>query len=258
MSRRGLSVLLCLACACAVSPLGRRQLTLVSDAQLDRQAAALYQQYRKKLPVSRDASVNRYVECVARAVTAEAHEGALPPSWEVTVFVDDTPNAFALPGGKIGVHTGLLRVAETQDQLAAVLGHEVAHVLARHSNERVSAEMATRTALAATAASGAVDPGLVGLLGMGAEFGVILPYGRTHESEADLLGLDLMARAGFDPRESVRLWRNMERAAGGGPPEFLSTHPGSQTRIRDLQARIPQATALREEARARGKVPHCK
>jgi predicted Zn-dependent protease len=177
------------------------------------------------------------------------------------VFEDDTANAFALPGGKIGVHTGLLEVAKTQDQLAAVLGHEVSHVLAGHSNERVSAEFAAQAGMAALQAvadaSNPMHGRALALLGTGAQVGILLPYSRAHESEADLMGLDLMARAGFDPRQSIALWRNMASAGGGQPPEFLSTHPSHQTRIRDLEARIPQALPLQEQARARGRRPAC-
>jgi predicted Zn-dependent protease len=178
-----------------------------------------------------------------------------------------------LPGAKIGVHTGLLEVATNQDQLAVVIGHEVAHVLAQHSNERVSTGMATQLGL--IAAQEALSAGVsfqssqqaMALLGLGAQVGIVLPYSRTQESEADLLGLDLIARAGFDPAASVALWRNMARHAeaqrrkagssSDAPPEFLSTHPSHGTRISNLQQRIPKATKLRDEARAHGRRPNC-
>lgn len=181
------------------------------------------------------------------------------------MFASDTVNAFALPGGKIGVYTGLLSVAETPSQLAAVMGHEVAHVLARHGNERVSQQVAVGETmgliegwLSSGGGGGAGQQAAMALLGVGAKVGILLPFSRAHESEADAMGKTLMARAGFDPRESVTLWQNMGRAGNGGTPEFLSTHPSHDTRIRDLQEGMDAAVALYEESRAAGRVPQCK
>ena len=241
----------------ATTPLGRKQLILVSDAQVDQMGITAFQQRQKEIPRARAPGVTAYVECVARAVTAEVREGRRPGSWEVVVFDDDEVNAFALPGDKIGVYTGLLDVAATQDQLATVIGHEIAHVLARHSAERVSTAMATQTGLAAVSAAG-VSPQIAGLLGVGAQVGVELPFSRTQETESDLLGLDLMARAGFDPRASVELWQRMAKAGGQKPPELLSTHPADATRIEKLRERMPQAIQLYEQARASGKKPACR
>jgi len=262
MLRRVLGV--CLAgalLACATSPLGRRQLRLFPDQQMSQMGIAAYDKMKQEIPRSQDASTNSYVRCVANAVTAQVTGRHASSSWEVTVFQDPAPNAFALPGGKIGVHTGLLTVARNQDQLATVLGHEVAHVLAEHGNERVSTAFALQTGvdLAATI-SGSSTPAqqqLLGLLGLGAQVGVLLPFSRAQESEADSLGLDLMARAGFDPRESVQLWKNMSAAGGGQPPEFLSTHPSHGTRIEDLTARMSDARVLSEQARTQGRRPAC-
>lgn len=255
------TVLVATTAACGVSPMGRRQLLLLSDDAVDQQGTALYAQYKRDVPITKSTRDQKYVACVTRAIAAEVSEGDVPDSWEVNTFEDDSPNAFAIPGGKIGVHTGLLDVTDNQDQLAAVLGHEVAHVLARHSNERASASQATSVVLAGAQASGYVDPQLMNVFGMGAQYGVILPYSRTHESEADLMGLDLMARAGFDPRQAVVFWDNMDEAAaksgGQAPPEILSTHPGSATRKKDLNDRMPHALELYEQARAQGKKPRC-
>jgi len=237
---------------------------LVSDAQMAQMGAAAFDQMKTEQPVSKDARTNAYVRCVANAVTSALPRQAQAGSWEVVVFEDATANAFALPGGKIGVNTGLLPVARTQDQLATVLGHEVAHVIARHGAERVSQSEAANLLQAGVAASGIVDPATatgqlaLGALGLGMQYGVLMPYSRTQESEADLLGLDYMARAGFDPRESVELWKNMSAAGGAQPPAFLSTHPSHETRIRDLEERIPQALELTKEARAAGHRPDCK
>lgn len=193
------------------------------------------------------------MRCVADAITAP-----LGGRWEVVVFRADDPNAFALPGGKIGVNSGIFRVARNQDQLATVIGHEVAHVVAQHANERISTAYATQTGLSLLGAlAGPQQAQLLAMLGLGAQVGILMPWGRDQEREADLIGLDLMADAGFDPRQSLELWRNMEAVAGEQPPEFLSTHPAQGTRIQDLSARMPQALARMQEARAQGRVPGC-
>jgi predicted Zn-dependent protease len=247
---------------CATSPLGRRQLMVVSASEMDAMGVQAFQEMKKETPQVTDSAMKSYVQCVAQAVTREAGGPNAPRAWEVVVFKDDSANAFALPGGKIGVHSGLLKTAKTQDQLAAVIGHEVAHVLAAHANERVStsvvAQSGTQLAAAVAGASGvASQQTALALLGLGTQVGVLLPFSRTQEREADLIGLDLMAAAGFDPRQSIDLWRNMEAAGGGKPPEFLSTHPGSESRIRDLQARLPTAMPIYEQARGAGKRPSC-
>jgi predicted Zn-dependent protease len=255
--------------ACATSPLGRSQFMFVGDAEMDQMGIEAFEQIKQQQTVSRDASANAYVTCVANAITATLDPQKIPGGagpWEVRVFEDDTANAFALPGRKIGVHTGLLKVAKNQDQLATVIGHEVGHVMARHGAERVSDQFATQlTASGIGILIGALgDPssplhaGTMAALGIGAQ-GVVLGFSRTHESEADKLGLDYMARAGFDPRESVALWQNMEAASQGPrPPEFLSTHPSPATRIKDLEARIPQNLPVAEQARAQGRNPRCR
>jgi predicted Zn-dependent protease len=252
---------LVLVVACVTSPLGRRQLKLMPEDQMTQMGLAAYDQISEETPVSTDRALNAYVACVADAITGILSAAEAPQTWEVRVFDVDEPNAFALPGGKIGVNRGLLRVAKNQDQLATVIGHEVAHVIAGHSNERISAQYGTQGALAvASAVTDAANPKhqtAIALLGVGAQVGVLLPYGRTHESEADLLGLDYMSRAGFDPRASVELWRNMAAAGGQQPPQFLSTHPSHQTRIQKLEARIPQDLPIYEEARRSGRAPNC-
>jgi len=178
-----------------------------------------------------------------------------PQQWEVVVFEEEEPNAFALPGGKIGVNTGIVKVAKSQDQLATVLGHEVAHVIAHHANERVSQQAVAGTLMQVAGAT--LDPRLAAALGAGAQVGVLLPFSRTQESEADLVGLDLMASAGFDPRASVEFWQNMEKAGGAGTPEFLSTHPSGSTRMSDLRNRLPQAMQLYDQATQAGRRPRC-
>jgi len=182
--------------------------------------------------------------------------------WEVVVFEDESLNAFALPGGKIGVHTGLLNLVDNQDQLAVVIGHEVGHVMARHSNERLSQQAGTNLGISLIQAiatpQSALGQTAVGLLGIGAQYGVIMPFSRLHESEADTIGLDLMAKAGFNPAESIRLWQKMAQASQGAEPvEFLSTHPSHTSRIQNLQADLPRAQRLQQQANAAGKNPRC-
>jgi predicted Zn-dependent protease len=255
--------LLASTAACVTSPTGRSQLILVSEDQMQELGAASFEQLKGEGKVSTSSSANAYVRCVSNAITGALGSEATG-SWEVVVFEDETANAFALPGRKIGVHTGLLQVAKNQDQLATVIGHEVAHVTARHSAERVSQGQAAQLLSSGVAAAGVVDParvagkGALAALGLGMQYGVLMPYGRTQESEADMIGLDYMARAGFDPAQSVELWKNMSAAGGGQPTEFLSTHPSHSTRIADLTRRLPEAQKLQQQARASGRKPACR
>jgi predicted Zn-dependent protease len=173
--------------------------------------------------------------------------------WEVTIIKDDkTANAFALPGGKMAVYTGIFPMAKTEAGLAAVMGHEVVHALARHGAERMSQGQLTNTVLQVAGAAIGLSGGnpLLGqatmaALGAGAQVGVLLPFSRKHESEADYVGILLAADAGYDPRESVALWERMGHASGGGgQSEFLSTHPSHDTRIEQLKEWMPEAMAI--------------
>ncbi|EDY85421.1 peptidase M48, Ste24p [gamma proteobacterium HTCC5015] len=224
---------------------------------MQQMGATSYQQIKQSRTLSNNARDQRYVRCVASAITDAMGGG----NWEVNLFADDTANAFALPGGKIGVHTGLLDVAQTPDQLAAVLGHEVGHVIAHHSNERMSIQFATQTGgQLLQALSGEPSPEkqlLFAALGIGAQVGVQLPFSRKHESESDLIGLELMAKAGFDPRASVTLWQNMAKQGGEKPPEFLSTHPSNETRIQELSQNMNKALPLYRKAKQSGETPNC-
>jgi predicted Zn-dependent protease len=206
--------------------------------------------------------VNAYVKCIANDVIAVLPKQYASQKWEVVVFEEDSANAFALPGGYIGVHTGLLNVAKNQHQLATVIGHEVGHVIAEHSNERVSQNSLLQTGM--QVGSAALDMGNVKYrneimqgLGLGAQFGVILPFSRSHESEADIIGLDLMAKAGFNPQESVTLWQNMSQAGSNATPEFMSTHPAPGNRIKELQANMSSAMKAKNSANKAGKNPAC-
>ncbi|MFV1973102.1 MAG: M48 family metallopeptidase [Thiohalobacterales bacterium] len=253
-----LSILLfsLLITSCATSPTGRSQLVLIPESEINQMGRQAFTNLKEETPVNQQTTTNNYVQCVADAITRETGG-----SWEVVVFKDDAANAFALPGGKIGVYTGLLEVAENQHQLATVIGHEVAHVQARHANERVSQSLAVEQGLNVISAIASPQSGagqsMMGMLGVGAQYGILMPYSRIQESEADMYGLDLMARAGFDPRESVQLWKNMARKGGDQPPEFLSTHPSHNTRINDLVARLPLTLRLMNQAQQRGRRPDC-
>ena len=253
--------------ACATSPTGRSQFLMMSEAQMAEMGRAAFTDMQSRTPRSVNSRQTNYVRCVANAIIGILAPPELRPIavdlWEIELFADPTANAFALPGGKIGVHTGLLSVAVTQAQLATVLGHEVSHVLARHGNERVSqSTLAQSGMLFAQILIGADTPEkqeLFGLLGLGMQYGVLMPFSRAQESEADEIGILLMARAGFDPRESVALWRNMARAdRGRAPPEFMSTHPSHSTRINRLEAAMPVALRFYEQAVAAGHRPRCK
>jgi predicted Zn-dependent protease len=249
-------VIASLLAACAVSPTGRKQLVFMPDAQINQMGLQAFDSIKQEKPVSNNARYVQVANCITQALTRETG-GA----WEVVVFEDPSPNAFALPGNKIGVHTGMIQLVENQDQLAAVIGHEIGHVLAKHSNERVSQEMAVSQGMAliqaVTAPQTALGQTAIGLLGVGAQYGVLMPYSRTHESEADIIGVDLMAKAGFDPRQSISLWQKMDQASQGQPIEFLSTHPSHSTRIQDLNQHMPNAMGLFQQARSMGKQPRC-
>ncbi len=248
---------------CKSSPTGRSQMMLYSQEQMDQMGRDSFEQMKESQPVNQDARVNRYVRCVADNITAVLPEAYANQAWEVVVFDDASANAFALPGGKIGVHTGLLAIAQNEHQLAAVIGHEVGHVIAEHANERVSRSTFVNIGMQASQAvlranDVKYEGVLMQALGLGAQFGAILPFSRTHESEADQIGLNLMAQAGFDPKGAVALWQNMAANSEGAPPEFMSTHPSATTRIEDLRKAMPAAKKLQKTSLAQGTVPHCK
>jgi predicted Zn-dependent protease len=178
--------------------------------------------------------------------------------WQVAVIDDPAQNAFCLPGGKICVYTGILPITQTDDGLAVVLGHEMAHATCHHGAERVLHQNMTQTAMLGLQGSVAdldyqQQRTLMGLLGAGAQYGVLLPFSRSHESEADLVGLKYMARAGYDPRAAVAFWQRMAAASGGQKqPEFASTHPLHETRIRQIEAWLPEVMRLRPGAAGGG------
>ncbi|WP_205729247.1 M48 family metallopeptidase [Ferrimonas aestuarii] len=252
--------LLLTSCATHQSPTGRNQMLLFSGSDMAKMGDQSFEQMKQQQPISEDKTTNQYVQCVADGIITAL--GQQPSDWEVVVFDSEQVNAFALPGNNIGVYTGLLNVAQNQDQLAAVMGHEVAHVLANHSNERVSRSQLSNAGLelASVLLSGNANAGLYQqAAGAFIQYGVLMPYGRIQESEADVVGADLMARAGFDPNQAVALWYNMAEASGGSaPPELLSTHPSHSTRISDLKNLQPKVQPLYKQAVQQGKRRSCK
>ncbi|MGB5812249.1 MAG: M48 family metallopeptidase [Polyangiales bacterium] len=268
MRRPGVRWVLCLVIltfACSTTLSGRRQLTLIGDGQMNTLGASAFTDLKKQGKVSQDADLNRYIRCIAEPLLAVIPDGGatLSGRWEIVVFEDASPNAFALPGGKIGVHTGMLQVAATPGQLASVVGHEIGHVLLRHGNERMSQGVVAEGVLqAGSVAIGQMQPALhdavVGGLGVGAQYGVLLPFSRKHESEADLLGQRMMADAGFNPAEAIDLWKRMAKLSDGqNPPEFMSTHPAHESRIAALKKNLPSTLSLYQAAKAAGRNPDC-
>ena len=256
-----MSVALVSLAGCETNPYtGRSQLLMTSVSQEMQMGAQAYNQVKSdpKMRPSQDPREIEPVKRVAARIVEAAKrskyaEMANQFQWEVTVIKDDkTPNAFALPGGKMAVYTGIFPMAKTEAGLAAVMGHEVVHALARHGAERMSQGQLTNAGLQVigTAAGAAGGGGMLGqaamaALGVGAKAGVLLPFSRKHESEADYIGILLAADAGYDPREAVALWERMGQMSGGGAPsEFMSTHPSHETRIDQLKKWMPEAMAI--------------
>lgn len=246
------------SCATATSPTGRKQYVgAVSEAQLNQMGAQAFAQLKAQKQQTSNAGQSNYVACVTNAIVAQLPADARG-GWETAVFVDEDPNAFALPGGKVGVYTGIFKVARNQDQLAGVIAHEIGHVVSRHHNERITRQMGAQAGVQILGAL-AGDYGRLVTQGGGilAQTGFLLPGSREQESEADVVGQQLMARAGFDPRGAVSLWQNMIAAGGSRPPEWLSTHPNPQARIGELQSRAASLVPAYEQARAADRKPNC-
>lgn len=231
------------ACATGDTGIG---LNLVPPEQVTQMGLESWQAIRAETPPSDNAAFQRRARTVADRVLRGA--GKDPGVWEVVVFKGADANAFALPGNKIGVFEGMMGMADSDDQLAAVIGHEIAHNEAEHASERLSSQIAAQAGLdIASMALESVNVGspqlIAAVLGAGVQYGLILPYSRNQELEADRLGLIYMAQGGYDPRSAVDLWQKMG-AQGGQPPTFLSTHPAPRQRIEQLQALLPEAMAL--------------
>ncbi len=192
------------------------------------------------------------VGTIGQRLAHAAHDVDPGFQWEFNVIESGQANAFALPGGKTAVYTGLLPIAKNTDGLAVVMGHEIAHAIARHGAERIAYQRLYQLGrMALSLALGGVDDQtqrmVLGAFGAGAQFGILLPFSRDHESEADYMGLLFVARACFDPTEAPKLWERMAEASHGQPAEFMSTHPSHDTRIRQFQAWMPEALSIRQD-----------
>lgn len=243
--------------ACAKVPItGRRQLNLVNEGEMMAMADSEYGKFLQEnspMPAS-DANVVRVRNIgnkLAQAATTFLNDNKASDriegfQWEFNVVNDQSVNAWCMPGGKVVVYTGILPVAETDAGLAVVMGHEIAHAIARHGNERMSQGLALQGAGMTLEVLTQQNPSTAGNLflqsfGIGSQLGM-LAYSRKHETEGDKMGLVFMAMAGYDPREAPKFWQRMSAGSGGGaPPEILSTHPSDETRVRDLEAYMPQA-----------------
>lgn len=218
----------------------------MSEAQEQALGLQSYQQVLAQSDVVNSGPEYEQVVRVAKRLVPAAGEAGRNFQWDVSVVRSEDANAFCLPGGKIVVYTGILRYTQDDAGLAAVMGHEMAHAIARHGAQRM-----LRTSLAQTVMAGAqfsfteMDPGqrqmVLAALGAGAQYGVILPFSRNHENEADAMGVLYMARAGYDPRQAIEFWRRMGQSGGQRPPEFMSTHPAHETRIQHLEQLMPRA-----------------
>ncbi len=250
----GLALGLLVACV-TLPETGESAFIMTSPAQEASMGAQAFAEVKKERKTSKDPAGQKRVRAVADRIIPYV---AMPPmKWEIEVFEDETPNAFALPGGKIGVHTGMLKLVENDAQLAAVIGHELAHVTMRHGGQRMAMQIPLM--LGTTAIGVALQNDnyraqqlWMTAVGVGSEVFLVLPFSRDHEYQADEIGLRYMARAGYDPREAVKFWKKMEATSSGGkPPQFLSTHPSDENRIQRLEAAMPAAIRTYDAAPTR-------
>lgn len=243
--------------SCSTAPItGRRQLTLIPDSQMLSMSYQQYDQFLSESKLSPNAQKAKQVKDVGTRIQTAVEQFMTQNDmgsrlqdyrWEFNLVESEEVNAWCMPGGKVVIYTGILPITQTETGLAVVVGHEIAHAIAEHGNERMSQGLLAQ--MGAVALSAALDEQpeqtqalWMTVYGVGAQYGVLLPYSRKQESEADQLGLIFMAMAGYDPNESVKFWERMSAAKGGqAPPEFMSTHPSDQTRINNLKKLIPEA-----------------
>lgn len=235
-----------LLAGCSTVPVtGRRAFNVIPDSQAMALGADAYQQVLSESRLITSGPDYERVVRVGRRIAAVSHEPNLP--WEFALIDEpNTVNAFCLPGGKVAVYSGILSVAQGDAGLAVVIGHEIAHAIARHGSERMTNQLALELGQAGLAqvleSKGAATQQLVlTAFGAGAQLGVVLPFSRSQETEADRIGLIYMARAGYDPAEAPRFWERMTAGGGARPPAFLSTHPAPEDRVRQLEALVPEA-----------------
>lgn len=239
--------------ACVTTPVSNKSaLILVSFDQEVRMGVQAYGEILGKEKISRDGRLKKIIERVGRRIAAVSDMPNL--AWEFKLIDSKQQNAFALPGGKVAFYTGILPVCANEAGVAAVMGHEIAHAIARHGAQRMSQQMLINTGLtmASISFSNNKDHKLImSALGLGASVGIALPFSRGNESEADEIGIVYMARAGYDPHEAVKLWQRFDAATKGQPSEFLSTHPAHATRVEQLESLL--ANALKEYEQAEKK-----
>lgn len=244
---------LLLIAACSSTPVtGKKALLLIPEHEERAMGVQAWNDIKSKERETRNSRISSMVARVGSNISAQANRPDF--QWEVRTFESNTPNAFCLPGGKIGIYTGILKYAVNEAGLAAVMGHEVGHAIARHGGQRMSQQLVTNLGMVAlgVAAFSKMEKGkrnlLMAAIGAGVAVGIMLPYSRSHELEADEIGLVLMAQAGYDPREAVRFWERFSQAGGKAPPEFLSTHPRSSKRAEKLRAMLPRAMEIYSRA----------
>ena len=237
--------LLLLSLSCSTTPVsGNKAFLLTTSATENQQGDEAYKEILKKEKEITGTPEAKMVEEIGRRIAAVANQPDF--KWEFRTLQSDEPNAFCLPGGKVAVYTGIFKYAKNEAGLATVMGHEIGHAIARHGGQRMSQQMATNAALAGLAIVGlskldsTKKTMAMAALGAGATYGIILPFSRSHETEADEIGLVLMSKAGYDPSESVNFWDRFSKAGGKSQPEFLSTHPNSENRREHLKALLPK------------------
>lgn len=234
---------------------GRKQLLLVSDSEVLTSSFQSYKQFIDSVPASKDKANTALVKSVGQKMATVVDTylkangmaaDAATYAWEFNLVKDTTVNAFCMPGGKVVVFEGILPVTKNEVGMAVVLGHEIAHAVAKHSNERMSQQMmvqygAALTDMLLTNKSATTRSTMNMVYGIGAQYGVMLPYSRKHELEADRLGLIFLAMAGYDPNQAITFWERMAANSQGAPPEFMSTHPSDATRIAQIKQYLPEA-----------------
>ena len=230
--------------ACITLPeTGKSALLLTSSAQESQMGDEGYKEVLKKEKINKNPKWNAMIQRVGQKIAQQANQPQY--KWEFTIIESKEQNAWCMPGGKVAFYTGIFPKLQNEAAMAAVMGHEVAHAVLRHSGQRITQSMIVGMGLSVAQLSmsnSQYKDQLLGMLGAGATVGVVLPFSRGHESEADLVGLKYMAKAGYDPQEAVRFWQRFK--SEGAPPEFMSTHPAGETRIRDLNANMPTALAI--------------
>lgn len=234
----------------------RKQMMAVSAEKVDEGAKVAYDQEVNKAraagALNKDKQVYDRVQKISQRLIPQTQvfrPDALSWGWEVNVQTSEDVNAYCMPGGKIMVYTGLIdTIKPTDAELAAVIGHEIAHALREHSRERLSRAYAEQLVLAGVAMATGAEQSTMQLASQISAVTFTLPHSREQEAEADRIGLELMSRAGYDPNAAITLWQKMSKANGGGPPEFLSTHPSGESRIKDLEKNVPRVLPLYQAA----------